>query len=101
MESEGGGGHPYSHYRQEALYCGASPFVLYAFDKRGEKLWECRPEGQIPLYKGLNKWANSLHDASIGDDGTIYVGSLPYPGYTSKGPPIPGYSVNTMVNSTP
>lgn len=36
-----------------------------------------------------------IHNASIGDDGTIYVGSLPYPGYTSTGQPIPGYSVNT------
>lgn len=80
---------------KEALYCGASPFVLYAFDKKGKKLWECRPEGQVPLYEGLSNWANSLHYPSIGDDGTIYVGSIPYHGYTSTGQTIPGYSVNT------
>lgn len=81
---------------KDALYCGASPFVLYAYDKKGYKLWECRPEGEIPLYGGLYEWANSLDRAAIGDDGTIYVGSLPYPGYTTAGQAIPGYAVPAM-----
>jgi len=68
---------------KDALYCGASPLVLYAFDKEDNKLWEVRPEGDLPLYEGLSDWANTLDYPSIGDDGTLYVGSFPYPGITS------------------
>ncbi|MDI6830407.1 MAG: PQQ-binding-like beta-propeller repeat protein [Actinomycetota bacterium] len=81
---------------KDALYCGASPLVLYAFDKEGNKLWEVRPEGDLPLYEGLSDWANTLDYPSIGDDGTLYVGSFPYPGITSAGQMIPSYAIPTM-----
>ncbi len=81
---------------EDTLYCGASPLVLYAFDKEGAKLWEARPEGDLPIYEGMMEWANTLDYASIGNDGTIYVGSFPYPGITSTGQMIPDYAIPTM-----
>lgn len=78
------------------LYCGAAPLVLYAFDKDGEKLWEQRPEGELPLYGNLMEWSNTMDYPSIGDDGTIYVGSFPYPGVTSTGQMIQGYAIPTF-----
>ena len=81
---------------KDALYCGASPLVLYAFSKDGDRLWEARPEGDLPLYEGMTAWANTMDYASIGDDGTIYVGSFPYPGVTTTGQMIPDYAIPTM-----
>ncbi|MBN2027643.1 MAG: PQQ-like beta-propeller repeat protein [Actinobacteria bacterium] len=81
---------------RDALYCGASPLVLYAFDKEGVALWEARPEGDLPVYEGMTEWANTLDYASIGDDGTIYVGSFPYPGITATGQMIADYAIPTM-----
>ena len=81
---------------KDALYCGASPLVLYAFDKDGGRLWDVRPEGDLPVYEGMMEWSNTMDYACIGDDGTIYVGSFPYPGITTTGQMIPDYAVPTM-----
>lgn len=74
------------------LYCGASPLVLYAIDKNGGKKWEFKPEGELTFYPEMIPWSNAIEMPSIGDDGTIYAGSLVTGGITSKGP-IPNYSM--------
>ena len=75
------------------LYCSAAPLVMYAFDKNGKQKWEFKPEGDLPLHEGMFSWANTLDVPSIGDDGTVYVGSFVSPGITTAGQQIPGYAM--------
>lgn len=75
------------------LYCGASPLVLYALDKNGNQKWVFKPEGDLPSYQGQMDWTNTLDMPSIGDDGTIYMGSYVMPGFTTTGQQIPGYAI--------
>ncbi|NPV60888.1 MAG: PQQ-binding-like beta-propeller repeat protein [Actinobacteria bacterium] len=74
--------------REGNLYCVASPFTLYAFDSSGEKLWEAKPEGDLPPGEALYEWANTLDIPSIGADGTIYAGSMPGPLKGEGGIPV-------------
>lgn len=73
---------------QGRLYCGAASLVLYAFSTEGDKLWEFRPQGALPVYEGMFEWVNTLDTPSIGEDGTICQGSI-YPLQASPGRPLP------------
>lgn len=75
------------------LYCSASPLVLYMFDKNGKQKWAFKPEGDLPIYEGLFAWANTFDIPSIGEDGTIYIGSFVTPGINSSGQFIQGYAI--------
>lgn len=74
--------------RQGNLYCGGSSFTLHAFDADGKKLWEAKPAGDAGLGAGLYEWANTLDVPSIGQDGTIYAGSMTGPVQGEGGIPV-------------
>lgn len=76
-----------------SLYCSAATLKMYCLDDKGTVKWEFKPEGDLPKYDGLFKWANTLDVPSVGDDGTIYMGSFVNPGVASGGQQIPGYAV--------
>ncbi len=65
--------------KQGNLYCSGSSFSLHAFSSDGNKLWDAYPAGDLSLGEGLYEWANTLDTPSIGQDGTIYAGSMTGP----------------------
>ncbi|MFH1149000.1 MAG: PQQ-binding-like beta-propeller repeat protein [Actinomycetota bacterium] len=75
------------------LYCSAATLCMYAFDSKGTRKWEFKPEGDLPVYPALFEWANTLDTPSIGSDGTVYAGSYNTPNMTTSGTQIPGYAV--------
>lgn len=78
------------------LYCGGSTLVMYALDEDGQQKWVFKPEGDLPHYQGLMPWVNTISMPSIGEDGTIYAGSLIMPmGMTTTGEMIENYQVPT------
>ncbi len=76
------------------LLCSAATLCMYAFDSKGRKLWEFKPEGDLPVYPGLFDWANTLDTPSVGSDGTIYAGSYHSPNMTTSATQIPDYAVS-------